>query len=95
MTEALVQLSVYGWMVRAIVEFIQALTGISGSARPTLVQAIATAVAGAFVYVLGVTIDPAAFGLAWGRPASVMLLAGSSMGMNDLLDTVAKLRRGR
>lgn len=88
-------LSVYGWMVRAIVEFVQALTGLSGTRQKTLVQAMATAVAWAFVYVLGVKIDAAAMGIEWGKPGAVMLLAGSAMGMNDLLDTVAKLRRGK
>lgn len=99
MTDALAALSIYGYLVRVFVDFVKTLFGISGAQSPRLVRIVTLVASAAFVY--GLNLNPVALlGLgklkllldgAAAQPIGVVLLAGASMGMNDLIDLVSKL----
>lgn len=101
MTDALLTLGAYGFLVRAIVEFIQGVFHISGAAQPMVVRGIAVVVSAAFVY--GIGINPVAL-LGMGKlkvllegvaiqPIGIALLAGASMSTNDILDLIVRMGR--
>lgn len=98
MIDALLSLTVYGFLVRTVVEFIQGVLNIHGERKELVVKGIAVAVSAAFVYVAG--FDPLALlymgkfkvaAGAAGQPVGVALLASAAMGSNDLANMLTKL----
>ena len=99
MLDAMLQLTVYGFLVRMIVELIQGVFNLPGATKKHLVQGIAVAVSAVFVYLVGVN-PVVLLGLgkmgavlagAAAKPVGVALLAAAAMGTNDLADLLLKL----
>ncbi len=103
MVDALLQLTVYGFLVRTVVEFIQGVIPINSGRRERILKGLAVAVSAAFVYWVG--LNPVAL-LGMGKmktladgaaaqPVGVALLAAAAMGSNDLANMLMRLGSGR
>lgn len=99
MIDAMLQVTVYGFLVRTVVEFIQGAFNIHGEAKERVVKGIAVAVSAAFVYLVGVNpvtllgmnrLDGIVNGVA-AQPIGVAILAAAAMGSNDFANMLTKL----